>query len=139
MSAILLLVVRILIAAGLYAFLAWAFWTLYQDLLYQSRTLSLQALPKLSLWVSNEPAPRTYQQLEINIGRNASCDLCLADTTVSGRHARILYRQGQWWLEDLDSTNGTYLNQIRLNEPMVLTVGDEIRCGQVRLDIENLS
>jgi|DewCreStandDraft_4_1066084.scaffolds.fasta_scaffold00003_599 pSer/pThr/pTyr-binding forkhead associated (FHA) protein len=139
MSAILLLVVRILIAAGLYAFLAWAFWTLYQDLLYQSRTLSLQALPKLSLWVSNEPAPRTYQQLEINIGRNASCDLCLADTTVSGHHARILYRQGQWWLEDLDSTNGTYLNQMRLNEPMVLTIGDEIRCGQVRMDIENLS
>jgi pSer/pThr/pTyr-binding forkhead associated (FHA) protein len=139
MSAIILLVVRIFIAVGLYAFLGWAFWTLYQDLISQSRTLSLEALPKLSLQVPDEPTPRIYQQLEINIGRDASCHLCLADSTVSGHHARILFRQGQWWLEDLNSTNGTYLNHTRLTEPVVLTVGDEIRCGQVHFNIVNLS
>ena len=139
MSAIILLVVRIFIAVGLYAFLGWAFWTLYQDLIAQSRALSLDALPKLSLRVADEPTPRLYQQLEITIGRDASCDLCLADSTVSGHHARIIYRQGQWWLEDLNSTNGTYLNQTRLTEPVVLTVGDDIRCGQVHFNIENLS
>lgn len=139
MSAIILLVIRIFIALGLYAFLGWAFWTLYQELIVQSRNLSLEALPKLSLRLADEPIPRIYQKLEINIGRDASCDLCLADSTVSGHHARILYRQGQWWLEDLNSTNGTYLNQTRLAEPVVLTGGDEIRCGQVYINIENLS
>lgn len=139
MSAIILLIVRILIAIGLYAFLGWAFWTLYQDLLAQSRSLSLEALPRLSLKVQSEPTVRAFQQLEITIGRETSCDLCLADSTVSGHHARIVYRQGQWWLEDLNSTNGTFLNQTRLTEPMVITSGDEIRCGQVCFDIENLS
>lgn len=139
MSAIFLLVVRIFIALGLYTFLGWAFWTLYQDLIAQSRTLSLEALPRLSLRVPDEPTPRIYQQLEINIGRDAGCNLCLADSTVSSHHARILYRQGQWWLEDLNSTNGTYLNQTRLAEPVVLTGGDVIRCGQVQFSIENLS
>ncbi|PWH13309.1 MAG: hypothetical protein DDG59_14530 [Anaerolineae bacterium] len=139
MSAILLLIVRILIAVGLYAFLGWAFWTLYQDLKRQGRALSLEALPKLSLRVQNEPLPRTYQQLEISIGRDAHCDLCLADSTVSSHHARIFYRQGQWWLEDLNSTNGTYLNQTLLTEPTALTSGDEIRCGQVHFKIETIS
>jgi pSer/pThr/pTyr-binding forkhead associated (FHA) protein len=139
MSAIILLVVRIFIALGLYVFLGWAFWTLYQDLIAQSRALSLNALPKLSLRLPDEPTPRLYQQLEITIGRDSNCDLCLADSTVSGHHARLLYRQGQWWLEDLSSTNGTYLNQTRLTEPAVLTGGDEIRCGQVQINIENLS
>lgn len=139
MSAILLLVVRLLIAIGLYAFLGWAFWTLYQDLVAQSRSLSVSALPKLSLKVQGEPNPRLYQQLEITIGRDIACDLRLTDPTVSGRHARIRYHQGQWWLEDFHSTNGTFLNQARLTEPMVLTVSDEIRCGQVSIEVENLS
>lgn len=139
MSAIALLVIRILIAIGLYSFLGWAFWTLYRDLAVQSRTLSREALPKLSLMVAAEQQPRSYQQLEIFVGREGGCDLVLQDSTVSGRHARFIYRQGQWWLEDLNSTNGTFLNQLRLTEPMVITTGDEIRCGQVRLEVENLS
>lgn len=139
MSEILLLLVRILIAVGLYAFLGWAFWTIYQDLALQSRALTLEALPKISLGVQGESHPRRFQQLEIVIGREIGCDLRLTDSTVSGRHARIGFRQGQWWLEDLNSTNGTFLNQTRLTEPMVITAGDEIRCGQVQISIENLS
>ncbi|MCX8061207.1 MAG: FHA domain-containing protein [Anaerolineales bacterium] len=124
---------------GLYAFLGWAFWTLYQDLVSQARSLSIEALPKLSLRVQNEPLPRPFQQLEVMIGRDVGCDLRLADSTVSGRHAKISFQQGQWWLEDLNSTNGTFLNQTRLTEPVVLTIGDEIRCGQVQIYVESLS
>ncbi|GAB4473716.1 MAG: FHA domain-containing protein [Anaerolineales bacterium] len=138
MSAYLLLVIRVLIAIGLYAFLGWAFWTLYQDLLTQRHSLSVAALPKLSLKLQNDPTLRNYQQLEIIIGRDLECDLRLADSTVSGRHAKIRFQHGQWWLEDLNSTNGTFLNQTRLTDPMILTIGDEIRCGQVCLEIDAL-
>ncbi len=139
MSAIALLVVRILLAVGLYAFLGWAFWTLYRDLVIQSRSLSADALPKLSLKVQGEQKLHSFQKLEVLVGREAGCDVHLVDSTVSGRHARLIYRQGQWWLEDLNSTNGTFLNQMRLAEPMALTVGDLIRCGQVEFEIENLA
>lgn len=139
MSEILLLVVRILIAVGLYAFLGWAFWTIYQDLVLQSRSLTPEALPRITLSVQGESILHPFQQLEITIGRDVGCDLHLTDSTVSGRHARISFRQGQWWLEDLNSTNGTFLNQTRLTEPVVITSGDEIRCGQVQIEIENLA
>ncbi len=139
MSEILFLVVRMLIAVGLYVFLGWAFWTIYQDLVFQSRSLTPAALPKIALSIEGEAKLRSFQQLEIVIGREVGCDLRLTDSTVSGRHARIRFRQEQWWLEDLNSTNGTFLNQTRLTEPMVLTGGDQIRCGQVQIEVANLS
>ena len=49
--------------------------------------------------------------------------------------ARMCYRQGQWWVEDLQSTNGTYLNDEPVSSPLVITSGDQVRCGQVILDI----
>jgi pSer/pThr/pTyr-binding forkhead associated (FHA) protein len=64
------------------------------------------------------------------------CDIPLPDETVSARHARLTYHHGQWWLEDLGSTNGTHLNDELLSVPTVLTSGDEIRCGNSRLVVD---
>jgi hypothetical protein len=47
---------------------------------------------------------------ELLIGRHPSCDIVVAADTVSRRHARLLFRDGGWILQDLDSTNGTRLN-----------------------------
>ena len=72
-----------------------------------------------------------FSQPEVIIGRSASCDVTLEDKTVSGRHARLAYHHGQWWLEDLASTNGTFLNGDPVGAPVVITHGDQVRCGQV--------
>jgi EmrB/QacA subfamily drug resistance transporter len=65
------------------------------------------------------------------IGREDTVDLTLSDTTgdVSRRHARIQWHGGTAWLEDLNSTNGTFLNGERLTEPRPLQASDQIRIG----------
>lgn len=61
-----------------------------------------------------------------------------ADRLISGkRHARIIRRGPGFWLEDMGSTNGTYLNEQRLFEPALLRAGDEIRLGASTLRVES--
>ncbi|RME74955.1 MAG: FHA domain-containing protein [Chloroflexi bacterium] len=57
---------------------------------------------------------------------------------VSRRHARLLFQDGQWFLEDLASTNGTFLNGIKIapHQLVVFKDGDRIRCGQVELQLK---
>jgi len=66
------------------------------------------------------------------IGRVSSCDICISDANVSRRHAAIVCRDGEWYIEDLDSTNGTLLN----GRPIVserLRDRDVIEIGLTRL------
>ena len=58
------------------------------------------------------------------------------DQTVSSQHARLAYRKQQWWLEDLASTNGTFLNGEAVTTPVVITHGDELRLGHLGVRIE---
>jgi hypothetical protein len=69
----------------------------------------------------------------IYIGRGESNRINLAGTYASHRHARIFFREGRYFLEDLGSTNGTYINGIRLTEPVVLEVGDLIKVAAVTM------
>ena len=62
------------------------------------------------------------------VGRDAKCDLVLADDSLSRRHAKIEKRDGRFYVTDLDSTNGTYVNNERTAEA-VLQAGDHIRLG----------
>ncbi|HQV94061.1 MAG TPA: FHA domain-containing protein [Anaerolineales bacterium] len=82
----------------------------------------------------------SFQQTEIIIGRHAQCDVSLMDETLSAQHARITYHHRQWWLEDLNSTNGTSLNEHPLTTPTVIISDDEFKCGNVafviRIDTE---
>jgi pSer/pThr/pTyr-binding forkhead associated (FHA) protein len=58
------------------------------------------------------------------------------DTFASAEHALISWRGGQWWLEDLGSRNGTRLNDETVTAPTVLSAGDVISIGQVKLKVE---
>lgn len=69
------------------------------------------------------------------IGRGAECDLRLDDTFVSQEHARIFAKSGSWYVEDLGSTNGTFVNEQRLAAPAMLTSGDRIRLGTTVLEL----
>ena len=84
-----------------------------------------------------------FTQPEIVLGRDSNTDLSIMDEALSAHHARITYHHGQWWLEDLNSTNGTLLNQNKLTTPAVVITGDEFKCGNtvfsIRIDADDKS
>ena len=70
------------------------------------------------------------------MGRDPASDLYIEDKTISARHAKLSYHHGQWWVEDLRSTNGTFLNDEPVQEPLVLASGDRLRFGQVQWQVQ---
>nr|WP_201294963.1 MULTISPECIES: FHA domain-containing protein [unclassified Nocardiopsis] len=71
----------------------------------------------------------------ILIGRAPDSTLVITDDYASGRHARVYSDNGRWFVEDLNSTNGTYLGQQKLNRPQPITVGQPIRIGKTVLEL----
>src|SRR5450631_3557021 len=69
------------------------------------------------------------------LGRNPECTLVLDDDFASGRHARIYRRDAAWFVEDLGSTNGTFLGSSKLTEPMPLEVGSTLRIGKTIFEL----
>lgn len=69
------------------------------------------------------------------IGRNPECALVLDDDFASGRHARIFQRDGTWFVEDLGSTNGTFLGTERLTTPTRVDAGSALRIGKTVVEL----
>jgi hypothetical protein len=93
--------------------------------------------PKI-LVVTTGPGEGTRIELggsPISIGRAAENTLVLDDDYVSGRHARLFPHEGAWVVEDLGSTNGTYLDRTRLTVPLVVPVGTPVRIGKTVLEL----
>lgn len=138
MIATVVLVLRFALAIALYAFLGWALFTLLQELKQQGNRLSTQKKPSITIFVNidrKRESQRYFTQTEIMIGRDTHCDLSVMDEALSAHHARITYHHGQWWLEDLNSRNGTFLNREKLNTPAVIITGDQFKCGNTFFDI----
>jgi pSer/pThr/pTyr-binding forkhead associated (FHA) protein len=132
MSGPVVFLLRLLLTVSLYAFLVWAFTNLWRDIKLQSALLAARRIPPISLTLSiagQVAHTRRFIQAEVTIGRDPACECPVDDEAVSARHARLSYHHNQWWLEDLDSTNGTLLNQEKLAIPTVVISGDEFRCG----------
>ena len=72
---------------------------------------------------------------EVTLGRAAGCQVVLDDTYASQIHARLFARDGQYFVEDLGSTNGTYLNRRKVAGPMVMQRGDRIRIGGTEMEL----
>ncbi|MGH2724014.1 MAG: FHA domain-containing protein FhaB/FipA [Actinomycetota bacterium] len=71
----------------------------------------------------------------LQIGRATSCQIRPDDTYISQLHAKIFDRNGSWVVEDLGSTNGTYLNQRKVTVPTEIGPGDRIRVGKTILEV----
>jgi pSer/pThr/pTyr-binding forkhead associated (FHA) protein len=71
----------------------------------------------------------------ILIGRGADAAIRLDDDYVSTRHARIASSGDQWFVEDLGSTNGTYMGSHRLTQPTTLQLGSKVRIGKTTLEL----
>jgi pSer/pThr/pTyr-binding forkhead associated (FHA) protein len=73
------------------------------------------------------------------IGSDANCDIVLTDSTISAKHASLRYKEGKFILTDLDSTNGSYLNEDRESIAREdLKDNDIVRFGDVRLKFKCL-
>ena len=72
---------------------------------------------------------------QITLGRANDATLVLNDDYASSRHARIFPQDGQWIVEDLGSTNGTYLDRQKVTRPMPVPVGVPIRIGKTVLEL----
>ena len=80
--------------------------------------------------------PRTVKiGPSMTIGRAPECELLIDDTYVSSQHARIFGKNGAWYVEDLGSTNGTFVNDQKLAAPAMVQPGDKIRMGTTVLEL----
>ena len=69
---------------------------------------------------------------EVIIGRTPECGICLSVDNVSRQHARVIFRNEEYFVEDLGSTNGTYVNGIKIVK-CVLRNSDQINIGGVKI------
>lgn len=141
-ATLLIFILRLAGGAILLAFVGAIGWFIYQDMELARRTLAQvgQSQGRL-LVVGSElgtPAVDTaYPLLTVTlIGRSSSNTIVLDDGYTSNRHAQLTWRGGQWWLEDLDSRNGTLLNGVGLAETAVVSSGDQITIGTVQFQLE---
>jgi pSer/pThr/pTyr-binding forkhead associated (FHA) protein len=72
---------------------------------------------------------------ELTVGRAGGCGVALEDTTVSQLHARIFRRDGRLWVEDLGSTNGTFVNRKKVSAPVQLRRGDRLQVGTTVMEL----
>ncbi len=86
-----------------------------------------------------EPSDRSGQRLDVDggltIGRSGDCDVTLQDTYLSSRHARVANDDGDLSIEDLGSTNGTYVNQELVKGRVRLERGDVVQVGGVLFEV----
>jgi pSer/pThr/pTyr-binding forkhead associated (FHA) protein len=86
-----------------------------------------------------EPADargRSYELAdELTLGRAGGCQVTIDDTYVSQLHARLFRREGQFYVEDLGSTNGTYLNRRKVTAPIAIRKGDRLQVGKTVLEL----
>jgi pSer/pThr/pTyr-binding forkhead associated (FHA) protein len=72
---------------------------------------------------------------QAEIGRSQGCAIRLSDTYVSQVHARLYGQNGTWYVEDLGSTNGTFLNDRRVSSPVEIHAGDVVKVGKTVLEL----
>ena len=136
-------IVRILLSLLLYAFLGTLFVLLWNDLKSVERgqpTAVARERPGRLRVIECGDGLEVDMLFPLSpfttIGRSDANTITISDPYASAEHALIAWRNSQWWLEDRDSRNGTLLNSIPVEEPIIVSNGDIIGIGQIRLKFE---
>ena len=106
------------------------------DLYDNEPTMMSQGPPSATLVIRQGPqAGMSFPLLgnQVIIGREESIDITLQDPEASRRHARISWQAGQFVIEDMGSTNGTFINGVQITTPQMLNPGDSVGIGQTAL------
>jgi hypothetical protein len=132
-------ILRLLFLAVLYVFL----WQVVRALLRDLRAAAREPTRELGRLVvvasaSGEPAAGAVFALDAitTIGRDVNNAIVIDDEFVSTSHAALTYRGRAWYVEDLGSTNGTFVNGSQVDGLSPVAFGDEIQVGQARLRLE---
>ncbi|NLF03098.1 MAG: FHA domain-containing protein, partial [Anaerolineales bacterium] len=122
---VVLLALRLLLALLLYGFLAALFVMLWRDI--RKNSIDRQGLHLggrlvvLETTDGSVPEGTAFPVLSVtSIGRGPGNTVLIPDTYASAQHALLTWREGQWWLEDLGSRNGTQLNDELVDAPTVV-------------------
>lgn len=131
--------IRLAFLGLLYAFL----WSVVRTLLRDLRAAGREPDTELGRLVvlaspSDEPRPGLVFALDAvtRLGRDVNNTIVLDDEFVSADHAVLTFRGRAWYVEDLGSTNGTWVNGVRVDDVAPVAFGDEIQLGQVRLRLD---
>ncbi|HET9455954.1 MAG TPA: FHA domain-containing protein [Candidatus Limnocylindrales bacterium] len=132
-------VVRLLFLVLLYLFLLGIARTLVRDLRAAAREPSSE-LGRLFVLASpgGEPPAGTTLALDAitSLGRDVNNSIVVDDAFASSEHAVLTFRGRTWYVEDLGSTNGTFINGTPVEGVAPLGYGDEVQVGQVRFRLE---
>ncbi len=131
-------ILRLAFLALLYVFLAAVVRVLLRDLRAAAREPTSALGRLVVIGSSGEPGVGTVFPADAvtTIGRDVNSTIVLDDIFVSGEHAVLTFRGRGWFLEDLGSTNGTYLNGEPVTGAAAASFGDEVTIGGVRLRLE---
>jgi hypothetical protein len=139
-SEVLSLVARLAFAAALYVFVLVVLFSLRRSL--RTAPAAGITIPRARLTLAEAPPADgpigrvVPLDRPLLIGRRPDCDIVLRDDAVSGHHARVAWDGDAWQVEDLLSTNGTFLNGDRVHAPVPLHAGDAVRIGNTTWRLE---
>lgn len=138
----LLLGLRVGAALVLLAFIGAVLLLLWQDYRVTTREIEKMRIPRGRLIVlasetDDVAVDKEFPLLPLtSLGRAPTNTIHLPDSFASNDHATISYRNGNWWLEDRASSNGTYLNGTQIEDPTILSSGDLVGVGRVTLRLQ---
>ena len=131
--------IRLLFLALLYLFLARVVRALLRDLRAAARE-PIDRPGRLVVVESPGGEPATGRSFGLDVitplGRDVNNAIVIEDEFASAEHAVLTYRGRSWYLEDLDSTNGSYINGQPVDGVAAVGYGDELQIGQVRFRLE---
>lgn len=138
MNAIIVLILRLILLIMAYLFVGWIGYTIYKDLRvqFQDRPEATAQTITLRTSLDNNVIEKQFSQSEIMLGRDPDCDFVIPDETISLRHCQLTFHHKRWWANDMNSTNGSYLNDNLITTPVILTNGDGLRIGSVAIIIK---
>lgn len=142
--AVVVLIARIALVLALYGFLFLVVRAMYRDLRSSARaagsapaTRAAPGIPQVVVLSVGQTSYRVGQRFPLRnptmLGRDPACDIPVEDEFVSGHHLKIVTDNGRWVAQDLQSTNGSRLNGVRLRGSAPLKPGDILDLGRLRL------